>query len=319
MFCRARWRSASGLPVVARLAGICLAMLCLVAEARAQGGLRYTVQVIEFENRAGYSAQWNLGNAWEAVLTERLNQSGHFIVIATSDMRNSAMAEQDLAQSGRVVSGDKTPQTGLMTPAQVIVKGTIDSFEDGTSGEGTKARYKGIGLSFKGGTSVIAGTVSFVDVTTGQEIASHRFEEKVKERGVKLSVDDMGFSGDVDSFKKTPAGRVMAKACDNVIAFLKEQLPSVIWRGKVVKASGDRIIINRGTREGVAEGDVLKVGYMEEIRDPDTGELLDLDLVTKGSLRVVRVKEKISYCEPFAPDGGKRYQPKTGQTVFHRN
>ncbi|MBO1322533.1 hypothetical protein J3U88_28930 [Acanthopleuribacter pedis] len=293
-------------------------MLPFVTHVQAQGGLRYTVQVSDFENRAGASARWNLGDAWDAVLTERLNNSGHFIVIATADMRNRAMDEQDLAQSGRVVTGDKTAKTGLMTPAQLIIKGTIDSFDDGTSGKGANARVQGIGLRFKGGASIISGTVSLVDVTTGQEIASHRFEEKVRQAGVRVTVQDVDYAGDFDAFKKTPAGRVIAKACDNVIAFLKDRLPSITWRGKVIKARGETILINRGTREGVSVGDILRVGFVEEIRDPDTGELLDQDLVSKGFLRVTRVKEKISYCAPHAENGKKPYKAKEGQTVFHR-
>lgn len=306
------------MPACSKMGLLGVAMLWLVVNVQAQGGLRYTVQVIEFENRAGYSAQWDLGDAWEAVLSERLNNSDQFIVIAAPEMRNRAMDEQDLAQSGRVVSGDKTAKTGYMTPAQLIVKGTIDSFDDGTSGKGAGGRYKGVGFRLKGGASIIAGTVSLVDVTTGQEIASHRFEEKVKQAGVRLTVSEVDYAGDFDAFKKTPAGRVIAKACDNVIGFLQNRLPSVTWRGKVVKASRDSVIINRGTREGVSVGDMLQVGFVEEIRDPDTGELLDHELVSKGLLKVTRVKEKISYCEPYAEGGKKPYKAKEGQTVFHR-
>ncbi|CAM2069316.1 Curli production assembly/transport component CsgG [Sulfidibacter corallicola] len=307
--------------VMHRLPVRTIAAVCFLMGAAhpllAQGGLRYTVQVLKFENRAGWSAQWDLGEAWEAVLSEELNKSGNFIVIAGTDARKASMDEQDFAQSGRAASGDKGPKTGFMTPAQLIVTGTIDSFDDGTEGRGSSASYRGIGLRFKGGTSIIGGTVSFVDATTGQEIASHRFEEKVKNKGVKLSYSKWGFYGDVDAFRKTPSGKVIAKACDNVLGFLAGQLDNVIWTGKVIRADSGRIMINRGTREGVSEGQILKVGYSEEIRDPDTGELLDLDLTEKGRIRVKTVKEKLSICEPISVDGKKPYKPKQGQTVFN--
>ena len=62
-----------------------LFVLCLLIvidiTVLAQGGLRYTIQVREFENRSGWSGQWRLGDAWGAVLTDKLQQSGRFTVI----------------------------------------------------------------------------------------------------------------------------------------------------------------------------------------------------------------------------------------------
>jgi curli biogenesis system outer membrane secretion channel CsgG len=51
------------------------------ASAAATGGLRYTITVSKFENRAGWSGQWDIGDAWGMVLTDVLNQSGRFIVL----------------------------------------------------------------------------------------------------------------------------------------------------------------------------------------------------------------------------------------------
>ena len=41
---------------------------------------------------------------WGIVLTDLLNQTGKFIVLGETDMRQEAMAEQDLAASGRTAS-----------------------------------------------------------------------------------------------------------------------------------------------------------------------------------------------------------------------
>ena len=61
----------------------------------ATGGLRYSITVTEFENQAGWHGQWDLGSAWGTVLTDMLNQSGHFIVLGEKDMRYEAMAAGD--------------------------------------------------------------------------------------------------------------------------------------------------------------------------------------------------------------------------------
>ena len=278
----------------------------------AQGGLRYSIQVYKFENKAGWRAQWDLGDAWGAVLTDKLQNSGNFIVIGEQDIRQGAMDEQDFAASGRTAGGKKAPKTGQMTPAQMIVKGNITAFDDGTGGGGGGASYRGIRVGTKGKNSMISGTVYVVDTTTGMVVASKNFEATVKSRGLKVGLSRGGFSGDVGGFKKTPAGKVMNEACDQVVAFLTSQLEAVPWTATVVRGGDENIIINRGTREGVAVGDRFRIGEAEEIRDPDTGELLDSDFTETGAIEVTRVKEKIAYCRKVS---GRA--PKKGQTVFN--
>ncbi len=273
-------------------------------------GLRYTIQVYKFENRAGWHGRWDLGDAWGAVLTDKLNQTGHFIVLGEQDMRAAAMDEQDFAASGRTAGGKKAPQTGQMTPAQLIIKGAITSFDEGTKGGGGGVGFKGVRVGGKKSESLISGVVYVVDTTTGQVTASKNFEAKLKSRGLSVGLSKGGFSGDVGGFKKTPAGKVMDEACAQVAEFLNQQLGGIAWSGTVISA-GSKIIINRGTREGVSVGQVFRIGKAEEIRDPDTGELLDSDFTETGRIKVTSVKEKIAYCEPA---GGSA--PKKGQTIY---
>lgn len=278
----------------------------------AQGGLRYTIQVRKFENNAGWRANWDLGDAWGAVLTDKLQESGKFIVLGEQDMRVEAMEEQDFATSGRTAGGNKAPETGLITPAQMIIKGTITSFDDGTGGGDTGASYRGVGVRLGGDKSRIAGVVYVVDTTTAQVLASHNFEAEVKAGRVKLSLAKNGFYGDVGGFKKTPAGKVIEEACADVAKFLGTQLGSTVqWSGTIVKGGEDRIIINRGSREGVSQGQVFRLGKSEEIRDPDTGELLDQDFVETGSVQITEVKEKLCYAKLVS---GKA--PQKGDSVF---
>lgn len=279
------------------LSFLCLYLFALHTYAQ-EGGLRYTIQVTKFENQAGWSGQWDLGDGWGAVLTEKLAESGKFIVIAEADMRDAAMDEQDFAASGRTVSGSsKGPKVGQMTPAQLLVKGTITAFDDGTSGGDGGVSYKGIGIRGKGSNAKISGTVYIVDATTGVVTASESFEAEVKKRGIGLSVSKHGFHGDVGGFKKTPAGEVMAEACEDVVKFLHSKTESVRWSGKIVKGGVDRIMINRGSREGVRSGMIFRLGEMEEVRDPDTGELLYNDFMETAKIEVIDVKEKIAFCK----------------------
>ncbi len=294
-----------------KIAFLFIAVFCLCGELLAQGGLRYTIQVSKFENRAGWRGRWDIGDGWGAVLTDKLQQSGKFIVIAERDMRGAAMDEQDFAASGRTAGGSKAPKTGQMTPAQIIVKGVITAFDDGTSGGGGGAGYRGIRVGVKKRTSLISGTIYMVDTTTGTVMSSKNFEAKVTSKGLKVGLSKNGFYGDVGGFKKTPAGRVMNEAADQAVEFLSGQLESVPWSATVIRGGDDNIIINRGTREGVYAGQSFRIGKAEEIRDPDTGELLDRDFKVTGRIEVTRVKEKIAYCKKVS---GK--SPKKGQQVY---
>ncbi len=278
----------------------------------AQGGLRYTIQVREFDNRSGWSGQWRLGDAWGAVLTDKLQQSGKYIVISEQDMRMASMEEQDFATSGRTAGGSKSPQTGQMTPAQVILKGVITSFDEGTGGGGGGIGYKGIRVGGGKTTSLITGTVYAVDTTTGAVMASQNFEAKVTAQRLNVGVYKNGFAGNLGGFKKTAVGKVMDQACAQIVTFLDAQIAGVPWSGTIIRGGEDNIIINRGSREGVSNGLVLRCGTAEEIRDPDTGELLDRDFIETAKLEVTRVKEKLCYAKLIT---GKA--PKKGDRVYN--
>lgn len=291
-----------------------LFLMVLIAPtlAFAQGGLRYTIQVRKFENRAGWSAQWDLGDAWGAVLTDKLLQSGNFIVVGEQDMRAEAIAEQDFAASGRTAGGKKAPKTGQMTPAQLMIKGVITAFDDGTGGGGGSVSVGRVRLGGGKKTSLIQGTVYVVDSTTGQVAASQPFEAKVSKRKFSVGYTGNGFNiNDISGFKKSPAGKVMEMACEQVVTFLNGQTESIQWTGSIIKGGKDRIIINRGSREGVTEGRIFRIGKAEEIRDPDTGELLDTDFMETGTIRVTKVREKLCYAKLETGD-----PPRKGDTVY---
>jgi hypothetical protein len=100
----------------------------------------------------------------------------------------------------------------------------------------------------------------------------------------------------VGGFKKTNAGKAMEMAVDEGVEFLTNKLESIPWTGTIILAKKGKVYINRGTREGVSVGQTFDVGKSEILRDPDTGEVLDQSLEKVGTIRVVKVKEKLSIC-----------------------
>lgn len=73
----------------------------------------------------------------------------------------------------------------------------------------------------------------------------------------------------------------------------------------MVKVDGDRIIINRGTREGVGSGDEFIAGESEVLSDPDTGETLEEVVHERARIRVVQASERTSSCSVVNGDTGQ--------------
>ena len=88
-------------------------------------------------------------------------------------------------------------------------------------------------------------------------------------------------------------------ACNQALEFLIGQLDSIPWEGTVSLVKPDKLLINRGSREGVAVGMKFDVGKVEEIVDDDTGEVLDSEMTKVGTVVVTEVKEKIAYTTPL--------------------
>lgn len=269
----------------------------------AVGGLRFSITVAKFEDHAGGSTgTFNLPDTWGAVLTDSLQQSGHFIVLGEADMRQAAMAEQDLAKSGRVAGGDKAPTTGNMTPAQLLVKGEITNFQS-TSGHNGGIGIGGFNVGMSGEEAEINAIIYVVDSETGQVVATKKVVGKAKAGGLTLGFTNQNWNGNLSGFKKTNVGKAMEAAIDEAVSFIVTQIPSLHWSGNVVTLAGGKIYINRGTREGVSQGQQFKVGTSEVIRDPNTGETLDVAFTEKGRIKVDVVKEKIAICSVVSGDG----------------
>jgi len=268
------------------------------------GGLRYSITVSKFENRAGWHGQWDIGDAWGTVLTDLLSQTGKFIVLGETDMRVAAMGEQDLVASGRTAQGAKAPVTGQLTPAQLLVKGAITHVQHSTTGGSGGIRVRGFRLGGKKDSAEINATIYVVDSTTGQVLASQSVVGKSDRKGASFGYSGAGWGGDVGGFKNDNVGKAVEAACSEAVDFILAQLPNISWRGSVVMVKNGQVYINRGTREGVSVGQTFVIGETEVIRDPDTGEVLDEDMIEIARVTTSRVKEKLSICDVTAGNAG---------------
>ncbi len=295
--------------------GIGAFVLALALTAGADtGNLRYSISVSKFDNEAGWRGQWEIGTAFGEILTDALQQSKKFIVLGEKDMRQEAMGEQDLATSGRTAGGKKAPKTGQMTPAQLLVKGAVTHVQDSTTGGGAGVSLFGVRVGGSTDRTEVNITIYIIDSTTGQVKASKPVVGKAGRKGLDVGYSGSVVGGDLAGFKKNNVGKACEDAVAQAVEFLTSQLEKIPWEGTVIKA-GDKIIINRGSREGVEVGQTFKVGAVENLTDDDTGEVLDTEMKEVGKIKVTEVKEKIAYGE--ALEGQKKIEK--GMTVQPAN
>ncbi len=306
-------------------AGLCLAVVMLlplnsvVAEttipAPPSGNLRYSITVTEFKNEAGWHGRWDVGNGMQTIMTNLLYESGWFIVLGDGDMRKAAMDEQDFAASGRTAQGKKSAKIGRMTPAQLLVRGSITHVQNDTGSGSGGLSFQGFSIGGSAGEAEMNVTIYLVDSETGQVRASTDVVGKSGRKGFRVGYHGGGLGGLGGNFgggKKDNVGKAMEDAVGQAVMFLIDQLEGILWEGSVLMVKGDKIIINRGSREGVAVGREFKVGAVDELVDPDTGEVLDSEMTQVGRIKVTKVKEKIAYCAPVAGAGAMT----KGMSVF---
>jgi curli biogenesis system outer membrane secretion channel CsgG len=305
------------------LAGMCLLFACIfpvtwvAAEsipAPPAGNLRYSITVTKFKNEAGWGGRWSVGDGMQTVMTNLLQKSGWFIVLGDSEMRKEAMAEQDFGASGRTAGGKKTAKIGRMTPAQLLVRGSITHVQNDTGSGGGGLSFKGFNIGGSAGKAEMNVTIYLVDSETGQVRASTDVVGVSGKRGFDVGYHGSalgGLGGNFGADEKDNVGKALEDAVGQAVLFLIKQLDSIPWEGSVLMVKGDKIIINRGSREGVAVGRMFRVGGVDELVDPDTGELLDSEMTVAGSIKVTKVKEKIAYCSPVSGSGMTK-----GMSVF---
>ena len=279
-----------------------------------EGTLKYSIMVQKFKNEASWSGRYSLGDGMTTAMTNILQKSGWFIVLGDKEMREAAMKEQDFAASGRTAKGKKSAKMGRMTPAQLLVRGSITHVQEVSAKKGN-LNFMGVSLGGSGGEAEINLTIYLVDSTTGQVVASKDIIGKSGRTGYSLGYSGSklgGLTGGFGGEEKDNVQKAIEDATGQITNYLIGQLDNIPWEGTIILTKGSKVIINRGERDGVTVGTTFNVGEIEELIDPDTGEVLDSEMSVAGTVKVTKTKKKIAYCKPVS--GAKSISK--GMSVF---
>lgn len=257
-------------------------------------GPKKIVAVGSFENKSGFVSEISLGDSFSDMLANSLDKTGCFIVVNRESL-DQVLDEKTLARSDEAAKS-AVAKTGQVLSAQYILVGAVTEFEQQTQETGGSIRIHDIGVGAKITKAHIAVVVRMINTQTSEEF-TQRVEGKAQATGVAADYEGKDFGIGGEHFQKSPLGKAVQNALDQAVVLLGTRIINEPWTGKVVMAKEGKIYINAGERNGVNVGDVFVVYHRgEELRDPDTGELLDFIEEKLGTISVVTVQEKVAIC-----------------------
>ena len=90
-----------------------------------------------------------------------------------------------------------------------------------------------------------------------------------------------------DKFDSGLVGEVLRGAISELVEKIKGNMASIPWKGEILKAEGDNIIIKGGTDVGIKPGDEFEVMGKGETIEDSTGNPITLPGSKKGEVQAI--------------------------------
>jgi curli biogenesis system outer membrane secretion channel CsgG len=276
---------------------------------------------------AVFGTNVDIGKGIRALLTTRVQQGGKLRVVERAKV-DTVMKEQDLGASNRVKRGSNA-RVGQILGAEVYMMGDIVAFgrDDQRKGVslgtfGVRGPIGGVRVGGSEGKAVIVVNYRLVDAETSEVIDSGeaRGESSRSSKGLAgmFGVGGRVAGGSVDMTSRNFAETIIGEATIDVVNKLADvlnakagSLPArqIDIEARVAAVNGRTITLAAGSGDGVAVGDRFDVfRILGEIKDPVSGEVLDLNVEKVGELTIDSVRDRIatgSYAgQPVTPKDG---------------
>jgi curli biogenesis system outer membrane secretion channel CsgG len=265
----------------------------------------------------------NVGQGIRAMLTARMGAAKNITLLERARL-DAIESELKLNNTSLVNQGTKV-KMGKVSGADCLLLGDVVIFgrDDRSERKGVSAttfgpalrRIPGIGNSAasvgkfsKEEKAVVAIVLRIVDTETGEvlDTAEARGESSRSSKDWSVFANSSGNSvrnsdGMTSSnFQATIIGEATSNAVDMIIKLLDEKVPQLPLRtrsieGRVARAAGTTVILGFGSTDGVEKGDRFEIlQIVNEVRDPVTKEVLDVETRKVGEFVVSEAREKIA-------------------------
>ena len=264
--------------------------------------------------QAIFGTEMNIGQGIQAMMTKRIAQDGRFTVVERRKV-NEVIHEQDFDASNRVKKGSgarvgQIKGADLTLMGDIVVFGRDDRRVGGAAGGGVIGAGALAGGYKQTNKAVVVLDYRIVDVETSEVVASGeaRGESKRTSAGAGVGFLAGGAFGGAgvnmasSNFAETIIGEATMDAVDKLAADVR----NVNLNGGadarendldalVADVSDDTITINAGSAAGLQVGQTFTVYHKGKvIKDPATGEVLDVQTTPLGQLTITVVRDKIS-------------------------
>jgi curli biogenesis system outer membrane secretion channel CsgG len=298
--------------MIRSLPAVALLALFTASPLLAQGA-KPRVAILEFKNKAShYTWSWyEAGRQAQDMLVTELVKSGKYRVIEREQLQ-AIMQEKHLS-----LSGDIDPKTaiqfGKMLGVEYLIAGAVTELGVTDRNASVPGGFlRGLpSVSVRSQKMEAALDARAFSTSTGEIVWADTAKDETSDSSVYVA----GAGGGANDRNKVD--KLMRPVVQKLAASLaKASLSSsglggagdasgVV--GKIAKADGGTLYVNAGSEAGVKEGDefaVYRVG--EQIKDPDTGEVLGANEMKVGRVKITSVKgPRLSLAAPLSGSGFK--------------
>jgi|SRR5690242_6673306 len=239
--------------------------------------------------------QEELGRIIESLdsqLVDRINATRKFDVVSRSDL-SDVIKEQDLGASGNV-DARSAAKAGKLAGAKYLLVATVDDFQDYME----KAVFEGTGQTATKRVFRFSVVAKIYDSSTGKLLESANLQTGNDEfKQIQMERSYTVKSGQLSDEMMVAVARNMAEK-------IAVHVANVIFPAKVLIRRDNIVTINRGQGGGLSEGEVFNVfAQGEELKDPDTGEVLGREEVKVGQVKITQVNARMSQAEILEDSG----------------
>jgi curli biogenesis system outer membrane secretion channel CsgG len=264
--------------------------------------------------QAIFGTQANIGQGIQAMMTKRIAQDGRFTVVERRKV-NEVIHEQDFDASNRVKKGSGAREgqikgADLTLMGDIVVFGRDDRRVGGAAGGGVIGAGAVAGGYKQTNKAVVVLDYRIVDVETSEVVASGEARGESKRTsaggGVGFLAGGAFGGGGVNMASSNFAETIIGEATMDAVEKLALDVHNVNLNGGadarendldalVADVSDNTITINAGSAAGLQVGQTFTVYHKGKvIKDPATGEVLDVQTTPLGQLTITMVRDKIA-------------------------
>lgn len=253
-----------------------------------------TIAILDFENKANFPYNWDLGQGIRDRLVDELVNSRRYTVLNRADIQD-VLAELEMQNNPEFRDEGRLNQ-GRLKNVKYLIKGAVTDFSHVAAG-GIRGFIDKIGIGGGGEMAVVSVTLYVTDVETGEVVVSRSYSGSAWAGKIDFSATYKKVNFGARSFYRTPLGEATTDVIRKCINSIGDAIIRDIWYPNVVKVLGDTLIFSGGIDRGIEIGSIWSAHEEGELLiDPRTGdELGRLPGLDIGRIEVIKVEGRFSH------------------------